>query len=38
MKRRIAQRGRGSDRIREQPLLSPSNFLKNKKPFRRCTT
>nr|DAM96719.1 MAG TPA: hypothetical protein [Bacteriophage sp.] len=23
--------GRGSDRISEQPLLSPSNFLKNKK-------
>nr|DAP20814.1 MAG TPA: hypothetical protein [Bacteriophage sp.] len=31
MKSRIAHRGRGSDRTSEQPLLSPSNFLKNKK-------
>nr|DAZ21930.1 MAG TPA: hypothetical protein [Caudoviricetes sp.] len=27
----MAHRGRGSDRTSEQPLLSPSNFLKNKK-------
>nr|DAH03525.1 MAG TPA: hypothetical protein [Caudoviricetes sp.] len=34
----MAHLGRGSDRTSEQPLLSPSNFLKNKKTIRRCTT